>query len=123
MNVTSSAVRPAAFNIHPSLLPAHRGIAPVFYGMIAGDAAFGVTVHALVEGIDRGPVLARRTVDVAGLSLTDRYVALFRAGADAFAGALAQGSLDLTPQPPGGWYRSYPTPAEVAAFVAAGHRF
>jgi methionyl-tRNA formyltransferase len=49
-----------AINIHPSLLPAYRGPAPVLWAIRNGDPDIGVTVHRIDEGIDTGPILAQR---------------------------------------------------------------
>ena len=48
-----------AVNVHPSLLPRHRGAAPVAATILAGDPATGVSVIVMDEGLDTGPVLAR----------------------------------------------------------------
>lgn len=50
------------FNLHPSLLPRHRGCSSVPWAMIEGDTETGVTAHYVDTGIDTGPVLcAMRT--------------------------------------------------------------
>ena len=49
-------------NIHPSLLPAYRGVAPVERQLRAGAAHTGVSVHAMVDAFDAGPVLAQTRV-------------------------------------------------------------
>ncbi|HEX2086720.1 MAG TPA: methionyl-tRNA formyltransferase [Solirubrobacteraceae bacterium] len=43
-------------NVHPSLLPRWRGAAPVERAIIAGDGETGVTIMAVGEGLDDGPV-------------------------------------------------------------------
>jgi methionyl-tRNA formyltransferase len=52
-------------NVHPSLLPRHRGATPVPATVAAGDAETGVTVIAMDAGVDTGPIVAvtRRTLD------------------------------------------------------------
>ena len=52
--------RRGCLNLHPSLLPRHRGPAPVAGALLAGDAVTGVSIMLLDEGMDTGPVLARR---------------------------------------------------------------
>ncbi|MDR1166891.1 MAG: methionyl-tRNA formyltransferase [Deltaproteobacteria bacterium] len=47
-------------NLHPSLLPRHRGPAPINWAIIEGDAATGVTVIALIKEMDAGPILGQR---------------------------------------------------------------
>jgi len=47
-------------NLHPSLLPRHRGATPIAATILAGDPTAGVTVMKMDEGLDTGPVLASR---------------------------------------------------------------
>ena len=51
-------------NIHPSLLPKHRGVSPVAAAILAGDEFTGVSIMLLDAGTDTGPVLARAKVPV-----------------------------------------------------------
>jgi methionyl-tRNA formyltransferase len=46
-------------NVHPSLLPRHRGPAPIPSAILAGDAITGTSIMLLDEGMDSGPVLTR----------------------------------------------------------------
>jgi methionyl-tRNA formyltransferase len=52
------ATRRGFVNVHFSLLPRWRGAAPVQRAILAGDAATGVSLMALEEGLDTGPVFA-----------------------------------------------------------------
>jgi len=45
-------------NVHASLLPRHRGAAPVAHAILAGDRVTGVTIMKMDEQLDHGPVLA-----------------------------------------------------------------
>lgn len=54
-----SRPRLGVINIHPSLLPRHRGPSPVATAILAGDRCTGVTVMMLDEGMDTGPILAQ----------------------------------------------------------------
>jgi methionyl-tRNA formyltransferase len=49
-----------ALNVHASLLPRHRGAAPIAHAILAGDAETGVTIMRMDEQLDHGPVLAAR---------------------------------------------------------------
>ncbi len=51
-----------ALNLHPSLLPRHRGATPIPATILAGDRETGVTLIRMDEGLDTGPIVARRTV-------------------------------------------------------------
>ena len=55
-----------ALNIHPSLLPRHRGAAPVVGAILAGDRATGVTIMRMDEGLDTGPIVAQAEVRLDG---------------------------------------------------------
>src|SRR6185436_15489828 len=46
------------FNVHASILPRHRGAAPVHRAVIAGDDETGVTIMRVVKALDAGPMLA-----------------------------------------------------------------
>ena len=45
-------------NIHPSLLPRHRGPAPIVGALLAGDTETGVSIMLMDAGMDTGQVLA-----------------------------------------------------------------
>ncbi|MYC33131.1 MAG: methionyl-tRNA formyltransferase [Chloroflexi bacterium] len=47
-------------NLHPSLLPRHRGPAPVAGAILAGEHITGVSLMLLDEGMDTGPIIAQR---------------------------------------------------------------
>ena len=46
-------------NVHPSLLPRHRGPSPIPTAILAGDEETGVTIMLMDAGLDTGPILAR----------------------------------------------------------------
>ncbi len=51
--------RLGCINVHPSLLPRHRGPSPIPAAILAGDSVTGASIMLLDEGMDSGPVLAR----------------------------------------------------------------
>ncbi len=51
-------------NIHPSLLPKHRGLHTHRRALAAGDRVHGCSVHFVTEELDGGPVIARAEVPV-----------------------------------------------------------
>jgi methionyl-tRNA formyltransferase len=55
-----------ALNLHPSLLPRHRGATPIQSTILAGDAETGVTLMKMDEGLDTGPIVAQRSVSLDG---------------------------------------------------------
>jgi methionyl-tRNA formyltransferase len=93
-------------NVHASLLPRHRGAAPVTWAIIAGDAVTGVTIMAMNEEMDAGDMLLVRETpiepDDTGGTLTER---LARLGAQAIGQAidgLEAGTIRYVPQPAAG---------------------
>jgi methionyl-tRNA formyltransferase len=53
-----------ALNIHASLLPRWRGAAPIQRAILAGDRETGVSIMQMDEGLDTGPVLAQRKIEI-----------------------------------------------------------
>lgn len=51
-----------AANVHPSLLPRHRGATPIQATLLAGEALAGVTIIQMVARMDAGPIIAQRAV-------------------------------------------------------------
>ncbi|MCX6003073.1 MAG: methionyl-tRNA formyltransferase [Chloroflexi bacterium] len=51
-------------NIHPSLLPRFRGVAPVPAAILSGDEFTGVSIMLMDKGVDTGPVLARAQIPI-----------------------------------------------------------
>ncbi len=49
-------------NLHPSLLPRHRGAAPIPWAIIRGDRETGVTVQRIEEGIDEGRIIVQERI-------------------------------------------------------------
>jgi methionyl-tRNA formyltransferase len=94
--------RLGVLNLHPSLIPKHRGPSPVATTILEGDEWTGVTVMLLDSGMDTGPVLAQSDpVAVTGrdtqVTLTGR---LFEIGATLLPPTLeAYASGEMTPTP------------------------
>ncbi len=59
-----AAPRLGCFNIHASLLPRWRGAAPIQRALLAGDAATGISIMRMETGLDTGPVLAMRSLEI-----------------------------------------------------------
>ena len=58
--------RLGAVNAHASLLPRHRGAAPVAHAILAGDEVTGVAIMRMDEQLDHGPILAARETPIGG---------------------------------------------------------
>jgi methionyl-tRNA formyltransferase len=95
--------RLGCLNIHASLLPRWRGAAPIQRAIEAGDEQTGITIMQMDAGLDTGPMLLRREIDIApedtAASLHDKLACL---GAEAIVEALARlavGDLPAETQP------------------------
>lgn len=58
-------------NLHASLLPRHRGAAPVAAAILAGDARTGITLMQMDPGLDTGPMLGNQAIDIDPLDTTE----------------------------------------------------
>ncbi len=58
--------RHGALNLHPSLLPRHRGATPIPAAILAGDAQTGVTLMLMDAGLDTGRVIAQSRMALTG---------------------------------------------------------
>jgi methionyl-tRNA formyltransferase len=121
--------RLGTLNLHPSLLPAYRGPAPLFWALRDGLHTTGVTVHLLDAGLDSGPIVAQQPValpDGASGAELERVCgehggALLLAAMD----VLAHGTATPRPQPIAGDYRPWPTPDDfrIEPMWSARHAF
>jgi len=51
-------------NVHPALLPAFPGLEAIEQALAYGVKVFGVTVHFVDEGVDSGPVIVQRALEL-----------------------------------------------------------
>jgi methionyl-tRNA formyltransferase len=118
---TLALVPEGGLNIHPSLLPRHRGPVPTIWALAEAEPAWGVTLHRLVPRIDAGPILAQRAVPLpAGTTASAAARALHAEGAGLLAEALARPPVPRqTPPLP---YCPFPPPALLRDLAARGRR-
>ncbi len=106
------AVACPVVNVHPALLPAHRGPCPAFWTLLGGDECCGVTVHRILdEAIDAGPILARRARPVpATFCMGELDELLFLEGVETLLELLCDQSKEV-PDSPGGppRYEGFPS--------------
>jgi methionyl-tRNA formyltransferase len=60
-----NAPRLGTLNVHASLLPRHRGPAPIEWSILSGDTETGVTIMQMDAGVDTGPILVQVRVPLA----------------------------------------------------------
>lgn len=89
-------------NVHPSLLPRHRGAAPVAGTILAGDAEGGVSLMVMTPELDAGPIVEQWRVTLSGRETTPELEAtLADLAADVVPPLLARwasGEIDPVPQ-------------------------
>ena len=88
-------------NVHASLLPRWRGAAPIHAALLHGDERTGVTIMRMDPGMDTGPILTQRAVEIgADETAGELYARLSTLGAELLMDTLP-GYLEgrITPQP------------------------
>ncbi len=87
-----------AINIHPSMLPSHRGPDPLFWTFHAGDTDAGVSIHHLTAAFDDGSIISQESTSLpTNTALSDLDATL----ADMGAGLLSRLLHDLPELPAG----------------------
>lgn len=80
-----SVIGGKALNFHPSLLPRHRGNAPLIWSIVEGDRVTGLSVHHIDAGIDTGNIVVQRPLPIhetdTGYTLHMKMAKLVRATA------------------------------------------
>jgi methionyl-tRNA formyltransferase len=93
--------RIACLNLHASLLPRHRGAAPIQAAIVEGDRETGITVMYMDEGLDTGDILLQASIpimpDETGGTLHDRLAEIAPA---ALADAMTQLQAGTAPRVP-----------------------
>lgn len=115
-------------NIHPALLPKHRGLFPYFWVLANQETQTGVTLHWVDEAFDTGEILLQKTVTV---SPNDTITSLSHKCATVGATMLVEGIKSVET---GSYvnqiqdsnqasYHSWPKPADQHRFRQAGGRY
>lgn len=116
------------WNVHKSLLPHYRGMAPTFHALLNGETEVGITIHRIAEGFDTGDIIAQRRV---AIEEEDGVYELNLKTSEAGGRLLLElfessepAAVQSVPQPAGDWPNySYPTPGQVREFLRKGCRF
>ena len=97
-----------SLNVHTSLLPRHRGAAPIQWAILSGDSETGVTIMKMDVGLDTGPILTTRSTPIFNVdtaqTLHDR---LAKMGAELLVETIppwVTGKIMPKPQPEGATY-------------------
>jgi phosphoribosylglycinamide formyltransferase 1 len=94
----------AVINVHPSLLPAFPGLGAIEQALAYGVKVFGVTVHFVDAGVDTGPVILQRAVQLPDAREPDEVLAALRPLEHELlpraVALFARGALDTDPENP-----------------------
>jgi phosphoribosylglycinamide formyltransferase 1 len=94
----------AVINVHPSLLPAFPGLNAIGQALAYGVQVFGVTVHFVDEGVDTGPVIVQRAIELPGARSEEQVLGALRPLEHALLGEsvrmFARGELAVDPDDP-----------------------
>jgi methionyl-tRNA formyltransferase len=94
--------RVACLNLHASLLPRHRGAAPIQAAIVSGDRETGISVMYMDEGLDTGDVLLQKRIGIApeetGGSLHDRLAEIAPTALNDALNQLSSGTAARTSQ-------------------------
>ncbi|NNM73010.1 formyltransferase family protein [Enterovirga aerilata] len=122
---TIGSVAAGGINVHPGLLPKHRGPVPTIHALLDDPVELGVSIHRLAPRIDAGALLAQVPMpDEPGLTALEAAARLHEAAlpelervlATVAAGGAAETPLPTLP------YRGFPTSAEMRRLAAKGRR-
>lgn len=91
------------FNIHTAFLPKNRGSRPIPWALINEEKVTGVTLHKMMTGVDNGPIVERKSVEIEkGDTAETLYGKVIDAGSEVFKNALRSfdsNTYQLTQQP------------------------
>jgi methionyl-tRNA formyltransferase len=114
-------------NLHTALLPKYRGLMPSFWVMKNNEKETGVSVFFVDEGIDSGPILVQKRVEIGNRSQSELIDFTKKLGMDAILESIEKIHTDkyeLIPNPIEEMtYFSFPTRADVKEFLKMGKRF
>lgn len=114
-------------NLHTALLPKYRGLMPSFWVLKNNEKKTGVSVFLVDEGIDSGPIIVQKEVEINNMTQKQLIEYTKRLGMDAIIEALVlikNDSVNLIPNPDEEMtYFSFPTKEDVKEFRRIGKRF
>jgi methionyl-tRNA formyltransferase len=114
-------------NVHTALLPRYRGLMPTFWVMKNDERETGVSVFFIDEGIDSGPILVQKRLEIGERTLDQLIRDTKRLGIDALVEAvslLESGDYRLIENDDSRQtYYSFPTRDDVLEFRRKGKRF
>jgi folate-dependent phosphoribosylglycinamide formyltransferase PurN len=117
-----------SINLHLGLLPAYRGVFPIFHALINDEKEIGVTVHYMDELFDNGLIITQKTIPVMKrYDLFDIYPLAFKVGAELLVSSIDNISKGTIKHIPNGLlgasYYSYPTLGQISDYRRKYQKF
>ncbi len=114
-------------NLHTALLPKYRGLMPSFWVLKNDETHTGVSVFFVDEGIDSGPILVQKKVEIGNRTQEELIKYTKKLGMDAIIEAIEKiqkGGYVLISNPDEeSTYFSFPSREDVKEFKKAGKKF
>ncbi len=114
-------------NLHTALLPKYRGLMPSFWVLKNDERETGVSVFFVDKGIDSGPIVVQKRIEIGDMSQAELIRHSKRLGMEAILEAvelIMKDEVELIPNPDEEKsYFSFPTREDVREFYRAGKRF
>ncbi len=114
-------------NLHTALLPKYRGLMPSFWVLKNNEKYTGVSVFFVDEGIDSGPILVQKKVEIGDRSQEELIKYTKQIGMECIIESIEliqKGGFELIPNPAEEMtYFTFPTRKDVDEFYKAGKRF
>ena len=114
-------------NLHTALLPKYRGLMPTFWVLKNNEKYTGVSVFFVDEGIDSGPILVQKKVEIKNRTQEDLIKLTKKIGMEAIAESvdlIMKNNFKLIKNPRSKMtYFSFPKREDVIAFKRLGKKF
>ena len=114
-------------NLHTALLPKYRGLMPSFWVLKNNEKFTGVSVFYVDEGIDSGPIIAQKTIEIGARTQEELIEFSKKLGMDCIIDAIDLIIKDkvklIENSDVNKTYYSFPSKSDVVEFYAIGKRF
>tara|TARA_B100001175_G_scaffold292455_1_gene278284 strand:- start:1764 stop:2525 length:762 start_codon:yes stop_codon:yes gene_type:complete len=114
-------------NLHTALLPKYRGLMPTFWVLKNNEQNTGVSVFFVDEGIDSGPIILQKKIEIKNMSQSELIKATKHLGMELIAESInliSQDKVKLISNPDSKMtYYSFPTSSDVKEFLRSGKNF
>lgn len=114
-------------NLHSSLLPKYRGLMPTFWVLKNKEKQTGVSVFFVDKGIDSGPIIVQKKLDIGTISHKNLIKKTKRLGMEAIAEAIKKiknNEITLIPNDDNQKsYYSFPKRSNIKEFLRGGNTF